>query len=137
MNAWISPSHLGVLVPILIVCGGIVVALVAIIVLGRNKDLEHRERLVAMEKGIPLPEPPPPPEKKQKPLRPPYWARRAWGLVLIGIGLALFIILGAVTELKHGSWGLLPLFMGIALYIGASLDKREFLEREKYQESIE
>lgn len=133
MNAWITPSLLGLLIPILFVCGAIVVAIVAIIIQGRNKDLEHRERLIAMEKGIPLPEPPAVPQKPEKPQRPVYTLRRAWGLVFVGIGLALAIILASVTEFKYGTWGMLPLFIGLGLIIGAILDKKEYDERERFK----
>ncbi len=135
MNAWITASHLGVLIPILMVCGGIVVAVLAIVVQGRNKDLSHRERLLAMEKGIPLPEPPAVEKKPAKPQRPIHSLRRAWGLVFVGIGLALMVILSAVTELRYGAWGVLPLFIGIGLIIGAGLDKKEFEEKEKFKAS--
>ena len=137
MNAWITASHLGVLIPILFVCGAIVVAVVAIIVQGRNKDLEHRERLIAMEKGIPLPEPPAACIKPVKPQRPIHSLRRAWGLVFVGIGLALAISLAAVTEAKHGTWGMMPLFIGLGLIIGAVLDKKEHDEKEKFKTSSE
>ncbi len=135
MNAWISASHLGILIPILFVCGGIVVAIVAIIVQGRNKDLDHRERLLAMEKGIPLPEPPAVREKPEKTQRPIHSLRRASGLVFVGIGLALMVILSSVTALRYGAWGVLPLFIGIGLIIGAVLDKKEFEEKEKFKAS--
>ena len=135
MNAWISASHLGVLIPILFVCGGIVVAIVSIIVQGRNKDLEHRERLIAMEKGIPLPEPPAAEKKPVKPQRPIHSLRRAFGLVFVGIGIALFTILASTVELKYGAWGMLPLLIGVGLIIGAVLDKKEFEEREKFKAS--
>jgi hypothetical protein len=137
MNAWITPSHLGLLIPILFVCGSIVVAIVAIIVQGRNKDLEHRERLIAMEKGIPLPEPPAACIKPAKPQRPIHSLRRSWGLVFVGIGIALFTILASLAGLKYGAWGMLPLLIGAGLITGAVLDKKEFEEREKFKTSNE
>jgi hypothetical protein len=141
MHSWISPSLLGVLIPFLFIAGAIVIAIVAIIIQGRNKDLEHRERLLAMEKGIPLPEPVVKERvkeiKKVKPQRPIHSLRRAWGLVFIGIGLALFIILASITELKYGTWGALPLFIGFGLVLGAALDKRDYEAREKLKGLVE
>lgn len=125
MLGWISATHLAVLIPIIFVCGAIVVAVVAVIIHGRNKDLEHRERLVAMEKGIPLPEP------KQIVKKPVHSARRAWALIFIGIGLALVPAIGAIHGISGGAWGLLPLFIGLGLLIAAILDKREYEERNR------
>ena len=132
MTAWITPSHLGVFIPILFLCGAIVTAIVAVIVNGRNKELEHRERLIALEKGIPLPEP----RIVQKPQRPIHSIRRAWGLIFIGIGVALIIAISAHPDagLTGGVWGLLPLFIGIGLIVGAMLDKKEYEQRERTRE---
>ena len=123
MLGWISASHLAVLIPIIFVCGAIVVSIVAVIVQGRNKDLEHRERLVALEKGIPLPEP------KQRIKKPVHSARRAWALIFIGIGLALVPAIWAADGARGGMWGLLPLFIGIGLLAAAILDKKEYDEK--------
>ena len=130
MSAWITPSHMAVLIPILFICGAIVVAIVAVIINGRNKDLDHRERLLAMEKGIPLPEPKIE-TKPRKPPKPIHSLRRAWGLIFVGIGLGLIIAIGANAGFAHGLWGLLALFIGLGLIIGAMLDKKEFEQREK------
>ncbi len=124
MNAWIRPEHIAVFIPIFVVAGAIVIVVTAIIVQGRKKDLEHRERLAAMEKGIPLPEP----IIQQKQQKPAYSGRRAVGLIFVGIGLALTIILWTIEGSHGGVWGLLPLFMGLGLIIAAILDKREFEE---------
>ncbi|MFH1755462.1 MAG: DUF6249 domain-containing protein [Candidatus Latescibacterota bacterium] len=121
----ISAIHLAVLIPIIFVCGAIVVAVVAVIIHGRNKDLAHRERLVAMEKGIPLPEPT---INRKKPV---HSARRAWALIFIGVGLALVIALWAVEGVKGGVWGFLPLFIGIGLLTAAILDKKEYEEDKR------
>jgi hypothetical protein len=101
---------------------------VAIVVAGRKKDLEHKERLVALEKGLPLPEP------AEREMRPVHALRRAWGLVWAGIGLALTIALAtnpAAARESAWAWGLIPLFIGAGLLIAAILDKKEFEERLK------
>ena len=124
MFASISPEHIAVLIPIIAVLGGVCIAIAGIIVAGRKKDLEHKERLVAMEKGIPLPEPEP--EEK----KPVHSARRASGLVMFGIGLALTIALAVTPDAQEAwGWGLIPLFIGVGLIIAAVLDKREYEER--------
>ncbi|HEU4366121.1 MAG TPA: DUF6249 domain-containing protein [Candidatus Krumholzibacteria bacterium] len=119
-----NPETIALAIPILFVMGGILVAITAIIMHGRRKDLEHRERLLAMEKGLPIPEPAPVKE------RPKYSNRRANGLVLTGIGIALTIAMWTQDGADEGVWGLIPLFVGLGLLIAGHLDKREW-EREK------
>jgi len=118
----IGPETVAVFIPILFVMGGVLIAVTAVIINGRNKDLEHRERIIAMEKGIAIPEPPVA-EKK-----PVHSARRAWGLVMSGIGLTLTIALGVSQGFENGVWGLLPLGIGVGLLIAAALDKKELSE---------
>ena len=125
----IQPEHIAVFIPILAVTGGVLIAITAVIISGRKKDLEHRERIAAMEKGLPLPEPPP---DRRKPV---HSSRRAGGLVLTGIGLALWIGISVSEGSRDGVWGLIPLFMGIALLIASVLDKREYLEERAREDS--
>jgi hypothetical protein len=111
-------------IPILFVMGGILIAITAIIMHGRRKDLEHRERVIAMEKGLPIPEPVPVKE------RPKDSNRRANGLVLTGIGVAVTIAMWVEDGSSTGVWGLIPLFIGIGLLVAGHLDKTEW-EREQ------
>jgi hypothetical protein len=122
----ISPETVAVFIPIIFVLGGIAVAITAVITNAKKKELKHRERLVAMEKGIVLPEP----EPKVK--RPAYAGRRAGGLVIFGFGLALTIGLSVSESFQEGVWGLLFIFVGLGLLIAAFLDKREY-EQEKME----
>ena len=128
--ASISPEHIAVLIPVVAVLGGVCIAIAARIIAGRNKDLEHRERLIAMEKGLPLPEP------EQEVKKPVHSSRRASGLVMLGIGLALTIALRATPDAEHAwGWGLIPLFIGMGLIIAAVLDKKEYNERIERKQS--
>ena len=99
---------------------------VGIIVYSQSKkELVHKERLFALEKGLPLPEPP---EKKEKPV---YATRRAWGLVWFGMGLALTIALAAnpeAADVNAWGWGLIPTFIGAGLLVAGYLDKREWYQ---------
>jgi hypothetical protein len=122
----IEPEVVALAIPIIVVAGGIFVAITAIVMHGRRKDLEHRERIIAMEKGIPLPPTTEPPVHAG----PKYSNRRANGLVLTGIGIALTIAMWTADGSESGVWGLIPLFIGIGLLIAGHLDKREW-EREK------
>jgi hypothetical protein len=123
----IDPDVVAISIPILAVCGGVLIAITAIIVNGRKKEQEHRERLVAMEKGI---APPPQPQEIE---RPKYSSRRANGLVMTGIGLALTIAMSVANGIDSGVWGLIPLFIGIGLLIAGSIDKREFDEKQRVE----
>jgi hypothetical protein len=117
---------MALMIPITAVIGSFVIAVVAIIVDGKKKDRMHKERLVAIEKGYPLPEPE---EKKEKPV---YATRRAWGLVWAGLGLALTIALAAnpeAAEVNAWGWGLLPMFIGVGLLVAGHLDKKEWDKR--------
>jgi hypothetical protein len=121
--SFIDAETIALSIPILAVCGGVLIAITAIIVNGRKKEQEHRERLVAMEKGI---APPPAPVEVE---RPKYSSRRANGLVMTGIGLALTIAMWIADGADSGVWGLIPLFIGIGLLIAGAIDKREYDER--------
>jgi Domain of unknown function (DUF6249) len=123
--SFINSDVIALSIPILAVCGGVLIAITAIIVGGRKKEQEHRERLIAMEKGI---IPPPPAEEVE---RPRYSGRRANGLVMTGIGLALTIAMSVADGVESGVWGLIPLFIGIGLLIAGAIDKREFDEKAR------
>lgn len=129
MLAAISPEHIGVMIPVIAVIGGVLIAITGIIVGGRKKDLEHKERLVAMEKGLPLPEP-----ERDEP-KPVHSGRRATGLVMFGIGLAVTIALWATPDAREAwGWGLVPLLIGVGLIIAAILDKKEYDARQQRRE---
>jgi hypothetical protein len=121
----LDPELVAISIPILAVTGGVLIAITAIVTKGRQKEQEHRERVLAMEKGI---APPTPPVEVE---RPKYSSRRANGLVMTGIGLALTIAMWTESGADAGVWGLIPLFIGIGLLIAGSIDKREYDEKQR------
>jgi len=121
----IEPEIVAISIPILAVCGGVLIAITSILVNGRKKEQEHRERLVALEKGIALP------QQVEAVERPKFSNRRTNGLVMTGIGLALTIAISVADRPESGVWGLIPLFIGIGLLIAGSIDKREYEQRER------
>ncbi len=125
--AWIDPEVVAIFIPILAVLGGAFIAVTAVIMNGRRKELEHRERILAMEKGITPPQPPVEVE------RPKFSSRRANGLVMTGIGLALTIAMWSAGGDNAGMWGLIPLFIGIGLLIAGALDKKEYDAQQRRQ----
>jgi hypothetical protein len=112
------------LIPIVAVVGGMAIAIVGVITKGKEEELKHKERIIAMEKGIPIPESAPCTPRQVKPR---YLAIRAWGLVitLIGVALVISISIGQQDDPRHGVWGLLPTALGVGLLIAAWLEKRD------------
>ena len=123
--SFIEPELVAISIPILAVVGGVLIAITAIITKGRQKEQEHRERVLAIEKGIA------PPVPAAEPERPKYSSRRANGLVMTGVGLALTIAMWVEDGADTGVWGLIPLFIGIGLLIAGMIDKREYEERQR------
>ncbi|MFQ5512649.1 MAG: DUF6249 domain-containing protein [Candidatus Krumholzibacteriia bacterium] len=106
-------------IPLLFIFGGVAIAIVAVIMSGRRKELKHQERLVAMEKGIELPGAP----KKER--RATYRSHRTRGLVMLAGGLMLTIALWVTAGAEGGVWGLVPLGIGLALLVSSAMERRE------------
>ncbi|OQX85141.1 MAG: hypothetical protein B6D63_02890 [Candidatus Latescibacteria bacterium 4484_7] len=121
----LSPDLIALLIPILVVIGVFGTAVASIIIKGKEHELEHKERIIAMEKGIPIPEPP----KKEH--KPRYYAARAWGFVMTFLGIALFIAISVQVGVKYGVWGLLPLAIGVGLLLSAGYEKKEMERKER------
>ena len=115
----IRPEVVAISIPIIFVLGAIAITITALILDAGRKDRKHRERILAMEKGIELPEDP----IKTSP--PRYLAMRAWGLVFTFLGIALVIGITAAAGIQYGVWGLTQLSIGIALLVAAYLEKKE------------
>lgn len=120
---FLTPELFAMTIPLLSIFGGVAIAIVAIIMAGRKKELAHKERLVAMEKGMDIPVEP------QEEKRPAYLSNRSGGLVMTLLGIALTIALFAVAGKVGGVWGLLPLAIGVGLLISSSLEKKELDEK--------
>jgi hypothetical protein len=112
------------LIPIVAVVGGMAIAIVGVITKSKEEELKHKERIIAMEKGIPIPESAPCQPKTDKPR---YLAIRAWGLVitLIGVALIISISIGQQDDPRHGIWGLIPTGLGVGLLMAAWFEKRD------------
>ena len=124
----LSPETIAVMIPITAILGGIAIGIVAIIMAARKKELEHKERLTAMEKGIDIPQPP----KKEK--RPAYLNMRPWGLVVTLIGVAVTIALWVTAGSIGGVWGFIPLGIGIGLLISSALEKKETVPQQEFRD---
>jgi len=110
------------LIPIVAVVGGMAIAIVGVITKSKEEELKHKERIIAMEKGIPVPEMPACAPRVEKPR---YLAIRAWGLVITLIGLALVFSIGIANDFTDGVWGLIPTALGVGLLLAGWLEKRD------------
>lgn len=117
----VNPETVAVMIPITAIMGGIAVAIVGITMGARRKELEHKERIIAMEKGISIPEPP----KVER--RPAYKSNRTGGLVMTLIGIAVTVANWTVGGATAGVWGFIPLAIGVGLLISSAIDKKEEL----------
>ncbi len=100
---------IAVLIPIVAMLVTLAIVLFAINRSHKARELEHAERMLAIEKGIPIPHTPP---RKSKPNYP-----FTWPFVFIGFGLALLLTAifcgGDSTAL---AFGFISLFIGLALF---------------------
>ncbi len=116
---FLDPELFAITIPLLSIFGGVAIAIVAIIMGGRKKELMHKERVLAMERGIEIPTAPVP-EKRLT-----YLHNRSAGLVMTLLGLALTIALWAVAGKNGGVWGLIPLAIGVGLLVSSALERRD------------
>jgi len=100
---------------------GAAIAITAIIVYYHSRKLENKERLAAIEKGIPLPQSQEPPK--------PYGTLKA-SLVWIAVGFGVIIFLGAVGK-EAATMGFIPLFIGIALLIYWVIERQGLKKKEE------
>ena len=110
------------LIPIVAVVGGMAIAIVGVITKSKEEELKHKERIIAMEKGIPIPESAPCQPKADKPR---YLAIRAWGLVITLIGIAIMVSIAIGSDLRNGIWGLIPTGLGVGLLLAGWLEKKD------------
>ena len=91
----------------------------------KEREMVHRERMLAMEKGIPLPEIPPVEENGTAALA--HYRKDLLPRISLGCGILLvFLGLGVIAALQispireaHEAWsmGIIPLMLGVGLLI--------------------
>ena len=124
VSGFFSPELFAMTIPLLAIFGGVSIAIVSIIMAGKKKELAHKERLLAMEKGMEIPTEP----SEEK--REAYLSNRSGGLVTLFIGIALTVALWTTGGREGGVWGLIPLAIGIGLLISSHLEKKEIEGRK-------
>ena len=110
-------------VPIIAIVLGIAIGMLGLILDYRKKsrmfELHHKERLLAIERGMEVP--PLPPEFFSSPRRDDGAGPRAnslrWGLIWLLLGAALGVAMGLNDGIEQASWALLPAAVGLAQII--------------------
>lgn len=131
-----SPDVIGVFIPIVAIVMGIGIGMLAIWTDHKRKaqllEQYHKERVVALEKGLPLPELDSrlvALDDSQQPT-----AARAFrnGIMMLLIGIVLYFALDALIEERVALFGLIPAAIGIAnLAYGVMLQRKEKEDKEK------
>ena len=129
-----SPDIIGVFIPIVAIVMGIGIGMLSIWTEHKRKaqllDQYHRERILALEKGLPLPEL----DRRLVALddsQPPT-AARAYrnGIMMVLIGSILYFGLEELLGSKFSLFGLAPAAIGIAnLVYGVLLQRKESAEK--------
>lgn len=124
-----TTAVLGVLIPIFAM---VITGVVIIFAIHRNykvRELEHAERLAAIEKGVDIPMPP---QNRQKPVYP-----FTWPFMFLAFGLALILIYVFDTHADSETlgFGLVIFFIGAGLFASRfyGVKKDALAEEEKKQ----
>ena len=117
-------------IPIVAIIGGITVAVVRTLGQQRLAELAHRERIVALERGVDPSKLPPPPVLDYGPAYGTYNPMRRYhglligGIVCLVVGFSVAAFL-RIMETEKNAWavGLIPAGVGVALLLSAALIK--------------
>ncbi len=126
------PDVLSVFIPIVAIVFGIGAGMLSTWTEHKRRsqllDQAHRERMSALEKGLPMPELPPNlVTGKSEDGNPRYAPLRAmrFGLMMLGIGIVLYLALGRVAHEDVALFGLIPAVIGAANLVYAGLLSRK------------
>lgn len=135
---------LALFIPIFAIVGGIALAIIAVQHRHKRAEMEHQERMAAIEKGLPLPKAPEAqtleaytagqvlvPMKRRNPY--------LWGFILTGAGIALVItniLEGSSEGFRHGvmedvGFGMVLMFIGLAILAANMLFLRDHKPKVK------
>ncbi|TKJ38397.1 hypothetical protein CEE37_12825 [candidate division LCP-89 bacterium B3_LCP] len=114
---------IGVLLPAIFILAGLVIAIAAFRHRAKRNQLEHQERMLALEKGVALPEAVMPPARQSN----PYF----WGIVMVAFGLALLVGYAVDGAVEFIIWGAIFLFVGAAVLTANLLNIKHRRERDE------
>lgn len=137
MSEWSGVSTVAMLIPLVAVLGGFAVAIVAVISRSRLRELEIRERIAMIEKGL-VPPPEVDPGGFEHAMSLLETAHRVWpgvlsrgagrhrraGITLLGVGLGLMLLIGVAGGVPDAGIGV----GGFVATIGAAFLVISFLE---------
>jgi hypothetical protein len=109
-----SVAMVGILVPIFAIVGGIILAIFAIQKGFQQKKLFHEEKMLAIEKGMPIPLEP----QHRHDAVYSFLKNIRTGLILLflGIGLALGLYYGT-GSIETAAWSMIIVFMGLGYLV--------------------
>jgi len=100
---------MALMIPHVVIAAGLIFGLGLIWLMLKWRELSHKERLAAIERGLPHPDL----GSRQQFL--------LWGMILFALGLATIVALWVNFGWSHALWGLLPLLSGLALFLYVTL----------------
>lgn len=133
-----SPAIMGMMIPIVAIVGGIVVAVVGMMNRSRLRELEIKERIAMIERGmVPAPEADPrgfdrainrlEQAQRIRDLQGSAGSRhRRAGITLMGIGFGLMVLISFAGESPSTAFGVggFLVVMGLAFFVNALFDSR-------------
>ncbi len=133
-----NPANIAVLIPIVAILGGIAIVVVSIVSKARLRELEIKERIAMIERGL-VPAPEADPRGFDRALssldraqRIQQWQggaasrhRRA-GITLMGVGFGLMVLISFAGESPSSAFGVggFLVVIGLAFFINALFDHR-------------
>jgi hypothetical protein len=128
---------LPIFIPIVAIIMGVGVAMLAIWTNYKRKsemfELHHKERLLAIERGMEVPSLPDDFFKTSGKLAATPDDRLRYGLMWLLVGVALMIALALNSGLERAAWGLLPVAVGLAYLIYYAIVARNQPSNPKQQ----
>lgn len=92
--------------PFVILLSGVVIVIAGMVFKARTLDLEHRERLAMIERGLTPPPESSPTGSVTKPVPAATNRARSFGIIVIGIGFAFMCLIGIAAEAPQAAIGI-------------------------------
>ena len=114
----------GIVAILTVMAAGVIIAIVAIMTWYGNRKMEHQAKMKAIEKGASIP-------LSAEKIQTPYRTLKA-ALVWTAVGLGIYVSLVHYAEEPEAAFlGIIPFFVGIALFISWLVERKGFQEKEK------
>ncbi|KPL00343.1 MAG: hypothetical protein AMJ90_08200 [candidate division Zixibacteria bacterium SM23_73_2] len=118
----------GIVAILTVMAAGVIIAIVAIMTWYGNRKMEHQAKMKAIEKGASIP-------LSAEKIQTPYRTLKA-ALVWTAVGLGIYVSLVHYAEEPEAAFlGIIPFFVGIALFVSWLVEKRSVKEKEEQTSS--